>query len=139
MADKKADPELAKIHPLGKSPILTVERDGRDPLVLIESAAIVEYLCDYYGQWLIPQRYPEGKDGQVGQETEAFIRYRTFMHYAEGSIMPLNLIALLMSSKSLCESEVGNTDICQRSRILPCRSSSVLSSMVLQTRSPICF
>ena len=96
--DKKADPELQKVHPLGKSPILEVQRNGRDPLILIESGAIVEYLCDYYGQWLIPQRYESGKEGQIGEETEAFIRYRVFMHYAEGSIMPLNLIALLMSS-----------------------------------------
>lgn len=102
-SDKKADPELAKIHPLGKSPILTVARDGQEPLVLIESGAIVEYLCDYYGKWLIPERYPAGNDGQIGQESESWVRYRTFMHYAEGSIMPLNLIALLMSSECLLQ------------------------------------
>lgn len=105
-ADKKADPKLKEVHPLGKSPIVTVERDGREPLVLVESAAIIEYLCDYYGKWLVPERYPAGKEGQIGEETEAFTRYRTFMHYAEGSIMPLNLIALLMSSESFSSAMV---------------------------------
>lgn len=100
-ADKRADPKLKEVHPLGKSPILTVDRgDGREPLVLIESAAMTEYLCDYYGKQLIPARYPEGKEGQIGAETEAWLRYRTFMHYAEGSLMPLNVMALIMNSKS---------------------------------------
>lgn len=99
-SDKRADPGLKEIHPLGKSPILTVDReDGQDPLVLIESAAIVEYLCDYYGRWLVPARFKSGYEGQIGHETESWVRYRTYMHYAEGSLMPLNLIALLMSSK----------------------------------------
>ncbi|KAK5091426.1 bifunctional glutathione transferase/peroxidase [Lithohypha guttulata] len=96
-SDKRADPRLKTIHPLGKSPVVTIDRkDGRDPLVLIESAAIIEYLCDHYGKWLVPARYPEGKDGEVAEETDAWIRYKTFMHYAEGSLMPLNLITLLM-------------------------------------------
>lgn len=86
-ANKQADPKLKEVHPLGKSPVLEVERKGREPLVLIESGTIVEYLCDYYGKDLVPQRWPSGKDGQVGEETEPWLRYRTFMHYAEGSIM----------------------------------------------------
>lgn len=45
--DKLAPPELKKVHPLGKSPVITVETPGRSqPLVLAESAAIVEYLCE---------------------------------------------------------------------------------------------
>lgn len=99
--DKKADPKLKEIHPLGKSPILTVEAAGEKPVVLIESANIVEYLCDYYGQKLIPKRYQEGKEGKVGCESESFLRYRTFMHYAEGSIMPLMVTSLLVKSESI--------------------------------------
>jgi glutathione S-transferase len=99
-SDKLADPKLKEVHPLGKSPIVTIERPGSDkPLVLIESAAIVEYLCDYYGRWLVPERYLAGKDGQIGGETESWIRYRTYMHYAEGSIMPLMLLSLIVASK----------------------------------------
>jgi glutathione S-transferase len=98
-ADKLADPKLKEIHPLGKSPVVVIETPGsKQPLVLAESAAIVEYLCDYYGKWLIPQRYQDGKDGQIGGETESWIRYRMFMHYAEGSIMPLMLLSLVVSS-----------------------------------------
>jgi len=96
-SDRLADPKLKEVHPLGKSPIVTVEREGKDPLVLIESAAITEYLCDYYGKWLIPARYPPGQDGNIGTETEAWTRYRTYMHYAEGSLMPLNVITLILS------------------------------------------
>ena len=113
--DKLAPPELKKVHPLGKSPVLTVETPNRsEPLVLAESAAIAEYLCelagaastsfpntdssrgDYYGKHLVPNRYPDGENGKIGEETESWIRYRFFMHYAEGSIMPLMLISLLV-------------------------------------------
>lgn len=104
-ADRRADPHLKDIHPLGKSPIVTIDRkdDSRGPLVLIESAAIAEYLCDHFGTWLIPQRYPQGKEGQIAAETEEWLRYRTYMHYAEGSLMPLNLVFLLNASKFTLE------------------------------------
>ena len=96
--DKLAPPELKQIHPLGKSPVITVEVPGRqEPLVLAESAAMSEWLCDYYGKHLVPRRYPEGKDGQVGCETEQWIRYRYYMHYAEGSLFPLMLFSLLVN------------------------------------------
>ena len=97
--DKRADPRLRDIHPLGKSPIVTIERGpNKDPLVLIESAAIAEYLCDYYGKHLVPTRYPPDSEPHISAETEEWLRYRTYMHYAEGSLMPLNLVALLMTS-----------------------------------------
>lgn len=60
--ERLADPALKEIHPLGKSLIVTMEVPGRvQPLVLAESAAIIEYLCDYYGRGLVPKRYQEGK------------------------------------------------------------------------------
>jgi glutathione S-transferase len=94
-----ADPKLKDVHPLGKSPVITVETAASEkPLVIAESAAIVEYLCDYYGKWLVPKRYREGKEDQIGGESERWLRYRFFMHYAEGSIMPLMLMALIVSS-----------------------------------------
>ena len=40
-----APPELAAVHPLGKSPVIT---DGE--VTVAESGAIVEYLLDTYGQ-----------------------------------------------------------------------------------------
>jgi len=98
-SSKLAPPELKQVHPLGKSPILEIESAATSkPLVLNESGAIVEYLSDHLGKWLIPTRYREGKEGQIGGETESWLRYRMYMHYSEGSIMPLNYIGLLAQS-----------------------------------------
>ena len=81
---------------------MTVEGEGADePLVLAESAAIVEYLCDYFGKWLIPERYPPGKERQVGSETESWVRYRYYMHYTEGSLAPLMVMSLLASRPAI--------------------------------------
>jgi glutathione S-transferase len=67
-----APPKLLAVHPLGKSPMIEV--DGR---VIIESGAIVEYLCERFGgEALVPAR---GSD--------AHIRHLEFMHFAEGSAM----------------------------------------------------
>lgn len=97
-----APPELKEIHPLGKSPLLTVEAEGAsEPLVLAESANIVEYLVAHYGSRLVPKQYPDGKDGQIGGETEEWMRYRYYMHYAEGTLMPYLIIKLLLNSR-LC-------------------------------------
>jgi glutathione S-transferase len=35
----------------------------------------------------------------VGGETEEWLRYRYYMHYAEGSLMSMLLIALFMERK----------------------------------------
>lgn len=98
-ADKLAPAELKKVHPLGKSPTITIEAPGStSPLVLAESAAIVEYLCDHFGSarpTLVPERYEPGREGQVGGEREAFMRYRYFMHYVEGSLMPYLVMTLV--------------------------------------------
>ncbi|KAJ5578785.1 uncharacterized protein N7459_007749 [Penicillium hispanicum] len=98
-ADKLAPAELKKVHPLGKSPVITIEAPGSSsPLVLAESAAIVEYLCDHFGQMrptLVPERYLPGRQGQVGGEREEWMRYRYFMHYVEGSLMPFLVMTLV--------------------------------------------
>ena len=80
--DKKtmlAPPELAKVHPLGKSPV--IEDEGR---VVAETGAIVEYLVEKAGAKLGPSA-----------NRDAVLRYRHFLHYAEGSMMP-PLLALLV-------------------------------------------
>jgi glutathione S-transferase len=77
-----APPELRRIHPLGKAPVIT---DGDKTLA--ESGAILEYLVDAYGQGrLIP---PPG--------TPARLRYTMWMHYAEGSAMPPLVMKLVFS------------------------------------------
>lgn len=75
-----APPELMRVHPLGKSPVL--EHDGR---VLIETGAIIEYLTELSG-------------GTLGApaERDAALRYRQFLHYAEGSLMPPLLLKLVL-------------------------------------------
>jgi glutathione S-transferase len=68
-----APPELRQVHPLGKSPVLS---DGN--LVLAESGAIVEYLVERYGDGRLAP--PAGSPDRL--------RYRYWLHYAEGSMMP---------------------------------------------------
>jgi glutathione S-transferase len=67
-----APPELGRVHPLGKSPV--IEDQGR---VIAETGAIVEYIVDQAEGRLGP---PSNRDG--------VLRYRHFLHYAEGSMMP---------------------------------------------------
>jgi glutathione S-transferase len=74
-----APPKLRRVHPLGKSPLL--DDDG---LIVSESGAIVEYLVDKSG----------GKLGAPADRSNA-LRYRQFIHYAEGSLMP-PLLSLLV-------------------------------------------
>ena len=75
-----APPSLREVHPLGKSPVIT---DG--DTTVAESGAIVEYLLERYGQGrFVPA--PGSAD---------HLRYRYFMHYAEGSAMPLLLLKLI--------------------------------------------
>lgn len=91
-----APPELKKIHPLGKSPLISVQAPGAaEPIVLAESGLIIEYLVDHFGPSLAPKRWQEGKEKQVQGETEEWLRYRYFLHYAEGSLMPYLVTALL--------------------------------------------
>ena len=95
-----APSELKEVHPLGKSPAVTVESEANPkPLVLAESGYIFEYLIDHFGSWLAPERYQKGKDGEVCGETEEWTRYRYYMHYAEGTLMPYLVIFLLFNSK----------------------------------------
>ena len=72
--------------------------------MLAESAAIFEYLCDYYGEHLIPARWSKDNDGNdsksPGGETPEWLRYRYFMHYAEGTLMPLLVLLIVVNSES---------------------------------------
>ena len=98
--DKLAPPSLKQVHPLGKSPTITVESPARNaPFAIAESGAIAEFLCDHFGRQFIPKQWQDGLEGQVGGETESWLRYRTFMHYAEGSLMPMNLVGVVADGK----------------------------------------
>ena len=69
--------------------------------MIAESAVIAEYLLDHFGNGikLLPKRYKNGQEGRIGGETEEWLRFRYFMHYAEGSLMTLMMIALIAHSK----------------------------------------
>lgn len=81
--DKKtmlAPPALRSVHPLGKSPVIT---DG--DLTLAESGAIIEYLVERYGDGCFAP----------AREEPAYLRYRYWLHYAEGSVMSPLLLKLV--------------------------------------------
>jgi glutathione S-transferase len=76
-----APASLRAVHPLGKSPVIT---DGDKTLA--ESGAILEYLADTYDN-----------DGRLrpAAGTAEHLRYRYFLHYAEGTLMPLLFMKLV--------------------------------------------
>jgi len=75
-----APPELLEVHPLGKSPVITDVDE-----VMAESGAIVEYLA--------------GRDPQQrllpAPGTPEQLRWRYWLHFAEGSAMPFLLMKLV--------------------------------------------
>lgn len=100
---KLAPPELEKVHPLGKSPVISVAAgEGVEPLMLAESGFITQYLTEHCpeGKRLIPPRWKEGMEGKIGGETEAWMRYQYYLHYCEGSLMPVLVMALIIGGKS---------------------------------------
>ena len=78
----QAPDSLRVVHPLGKSPVIT---DGDKTLA--ESGAILEYLAESYGKGRLTP--PPG--------TPERLRYTYFMHYAEGSLMPLLFMKLVFT------------------------------------------
>ena len=80
-ATKLAPPDLSKIHPLGKAPVVT---DG--DVTVAESGAIIEYLVEQYddGRLRPPAGTPERR------------AYTYWLHYAEGTFMPLMILSLVL-------------------------------------------
>ncbi|MBA6291884.1 glutathione S-transferase [Colwellia sp. MB3u-70] len=76
-----APASLKKIHPLGKSPVIT---DG--DITVAESGAIIEYLAQTYGEGNF---IPETK-------TEAHRQYLYWLHFAEGTMMQQLLLKLIL-------------------------------------------
>jgi glutathione S-transferase len=77
-----APPELKRVHPLGKSPVI---EDGA--VTLAESGAILEYLVERHG----------GGRLAPAPGTPERLRYTYWMHFAEGSAMPPLLLLLIFS------------------------------------------
>lgn len=86
--DKKtmlAPASLKAIHPLGKSPVVSNATESGATEVVAESGAIIEYLLEISANNLLMPAAgsPEHR------------RYRYWMHYAEGSLMPPLLLRLI--------------------------------------------
>ncbi|KAF2845923.1 glutathione S-transferas-like protein [Plenodomus tracheiphilus IPT5] len=121
-AGRAAGPELKEIHPLGRSPTIGITPAGSEKEIIItESETVVEYVCEHFGKQLIPARYPEGKEGVLGAETEEWMRYKVcespngiqsnpltrhqfLMDYAEGSLFTILIVALI--SRKIKDSQV---------------------------------
>jgi glutathione S-transferase len=86
-----APKELRRVHALGKSPI--IEDNGR---IFAETGLIVEYLVQRYGPDFAP---PSGSD--------SFWRYKYWLHYAEGSLMPPLLLKLVINRLGLLGRPAG--------------------------------
>jgi glutathione S-transferase len=80
-----APKELRRVHPLGKSPIIE-DNDKK----FAETGLIVEYLVGRYGTNLAPSR-----------DSELYWRYKYWLHYAEGSLMPPLLLKLVIDRLGL--------------------------------------
>lgn len=78
-----APPELFKVHPLGKSPVIT-DDTPKTTVTVAESGAIIEYLAGAYGKGMIPRK-----------GTEAYRQYIYWLHFSEGSMMPQLLLKLI--------------------------------------------
>ena len=99
-----APSSLKKVHPLGKSPVIT---DGE--LTVAESGAIIEYVLERYGRGRLAP----------AAGTPARRRFTYFLHYAEGSLMPLLVMKLVFSriapsapffARPLVKAIVGNVN-----------------------------
>jgi glutathione S-transferase len=77
-----APPELLRVHPLGKSPVIT---DG--DITVAESGALIEYLLDAHGNGALR---PAAGTAQRRQFTY-------WLHFAEGSAMPFLLLMLVFN------------------------------------------
>lgn len=79
----QAPVSLREVHPLGKSPVLS-EGDR----VVAESGAIIDYLLRYHA---------DGRGQPVDDDIDGWINHRYWMHYAEGSLMPLLVMRLVFA------------------------------------------
>ena len=79
-----APKELKRVHPLGKSPV--IEDDGKK---FAETGLIVEY------RRTLRTRFGAAADSDL------YWRYKYWLHYAEGSLMPPLLIKLIIDRLGL--------------------------------------
>ncbi|KAF5390097.1 hypothetical protein D9757_003872 [Collybiopsis confluens] len=82
LPNMQAPPELLKVNPLGKAPVITDEGVN-----ICESGTIIEYIIRKYGQGKLSS-LPEGQNA---------VDDLYFLHYAEGTLMPILVNKLIFS------------------------------------------
>ena len=90
---------LRKIHALGKAPVI---RDGNT--VLAESGAIVDYIVHRYA----------GDHLAVAPAAHDYARYIYWFHFAEGSLMSLLILALVLSRVPEADASPARTRVLER-------------------------
>jgi len=92
-----APQSIRNVFPLGRFPVVTVsqESDNDTPIVLSESAAIVEYLVHKYSEQATHLQQPL----IIPPSDPLFQQYSFWYHFAEGTMMP-PLIANLVLGKA---------------------------------------
>jgi glutathione S-transferase len=90
---------LRKIHALGKAPVI---RDGNT--VLAESGAIVDYIVHRYA----------GDRLAVAPAAADYARYIYWFHFAEGSLMSLLILALVLSRVPEADASPVRTRVLER-------------------------
>ena len=81
-----APEQLKKIHPLGKSPLLT-----DDDKTIAESAVIIEYLAKKFPEQSCNEQMKLIPD----DNTDSYWNYQYWMHFSEGTMMPPLLLRLI--------------------------------------------
>jgi glutathione S-transferase len=90
---------MRKIHALGKAPVI---RDGNT--VLAESGAIVDYIVHRYA----------GDRLAVAPAAADYARYIYWFHFAEGSLMSLLILALVLSRVPEADASPVRTRVLER-------------------------
>jgi glutathione S-transferase len=99
---RRAPPELLKVHPLGKSPLL--EDDG---IVIAETGAIAEYLL---------ARHDTGHKLHPETSSPDFPRYLEWLHSSEGAVFLPGLLALYTGMAGITEGPVAQMIAAEREK-----------------------
>ena len=92
---------LREIHALGKAPVI---RDG--DTVLAESGAIVDYIVHRYA----------GDRLAVAPAAQEYARYIYWFHFAEGSLMSLLILALVLGRVPEANASAVRTRVLERTK-----------------------
>jgi len=97
---RMAPAEYRALHPMGIAPVIS---DGE--LVLGESGAIIEYLCNTYGQGRLI----------IGPHQPDYASYLYWFHFANGTMMPAEMIGIIQSMLGVADDNPNAATFKQRS------------------------